>query len=71
MALTAGWVVGPVAGAALAAQVGLRWMLMATALCTLAQIVPLGLIRTPPALTQSGARPRRRRRRRRPAGAGT
>jgi MFS transporter, SET family, sugar efflux transporter len=48
MALTAGWVVGPVAGAALAAQVGLRPMLMATAICTLAQIVPLGLMRTPP-----------------------
>ncbi len=47
MALTAGWVIGPVAGAALAAQLGLRWMLMATAVCTLAQIVPLGLIRAP------------------------
>ena len=48
MALTAGWVVGPVVGAALAAQLGLRPMLMATAVCTLAQIVPLGLMRTPP-----------------------
>jgi SET family sugar efflux transporter-like MFS transporter len=48
MALTAGWVIGPVAGAALAAQMGLRAMLMATALCTLAQIVPLGFLRTPP-----------------------
>ena len=53
MALTAGWVVGPVAGAAVAAQLGLRWMLMATAICTLAQIVPLGLIRTPPAVTHA------------------
>lgn len=32
MALTVGWVVGPVAGAALAALLGLRWMLMATAI---------------------------------------
>lgn len=47
MALTAGWVIGPVAGAALAAQLGLRTMLMATALCTLAQIIPLGFLRTP------------------------
>jgi SET family sugar efflux transporter-like MFS transporter len=42
MALTAGWVVGPVAGAFLAAHVSLRVMLLATAVATLAQIVPLG-----------------------------
>lgn len=48
MALTAGWVVGPVAGALLAAQWGLRPMLFATAVCTLAQIIPLGLMRTAP-----------------------
>jgi MFS transporter, SET family, sugar efflux transporter len=48
MALTAGWVVGPVAGAFLAAQAGLRTMLFATALCTLAQILPLGTLRTTP-----------------------
>lgn len=41
MALTAGWVIGPVAGAFLAAQAGPRAMLFATAVCTLAQIVPL------------------------------
>ncbi|MBU2663528.1 MFS transporter [Actinoplanes bogorensis] len=46
MALTGGWVVGPVAGAFLATQTSLRVMLFATALCTLAQIVPLGLTRT-------------------------
>ncbi|WP_034593932.1 MFS transporter [Hamadaea tsunoensis] len=46
MALTAGWVVGPVAGAFLAAQTSLRTMLLATALCTLAQIIPLGTLRT-------------------------
>lgn len=45
MALTLGWVVGPVAGAFLAAQAGLRAMLVATAVCTLAQIVPLGTLR--------------------------
>jgi SET family sugar efflux transporter-like MFS transporter len=47
MALTAGWVVGPVAGAWCAAQFGLRTMLFGTAVCTLAQLVPLGVIRTP------------------------
>lgn len=47
MALTAGWVIGPVAGAFLAAQTSLRAVLLATAACTLAQIVPLGMLRTP------------------------
>jgi SET family sugar efflux transporter-like MFS transporter len=47
MALTAGWVVGPVAGAWCAAQFGLRTMLFATAVCTLVQLVPLGAMRTP------------------------
>lgn len=47
MALTGGWVVGPVCGAFLAAQSGLRVMLFATALLTLAQILPLGLQRAP------------------------
>jgi SET family sugar efflux transporter-like MFS transporter len=48
MALTAGWVVGPVAGSFLAAGTSLRTMLIATGLCTLAQIVPLGSLRTSP-----------------------
>jgi MFS transporter, SET family, sugar efflux transporter len=48
MALTAGWVVGPVGGAYLAAQAGLRTMLCATAVCTLAQILPLGTLRPAP-----------------------
>jgi SET family sugar efflux transporter-like MFS transporter len=48
MALTAGWVVGPVAGSFLAAQFSLRTMLIATGLCILAQVIPLGLLRTPP-----------------------
>ncbi|HEX4829860.1 MAG TPA: MFS transporter [Trebonia sp.] len=43
MALTAGWVVGPVLGSYLAAAAGYRVLLAATALCTLAQVVPLGL----------------------------
>ncbi|MFI1092359.1 MFS transporter [Streptomyces sp. NPDC020917] len=47
MALTAGWVVGPVAGSFLAAHTSLRTMLLATAVCTLAQIVPLWTLRTP------------------------
>ena len=47
MALTAGWVVGPVAGSFLAAHTSLRTMLLATAVCTLAQILPLGTLRTP------------------------
>jgi SET family sugar efflux transporter-like MFS transporter len=48
MALTAGWVIGPVAGSFLAAQTSLRSMLLATAIATLAQIVPLGTLKTPP-----------------------
>ena len=49
MALTAGWIVGPVAGALLTAAAGARVMFAATALCTLAQIIPLGFARTEPA----------------------
>lgn len=57
MALTAGWVVGPVAGSFLAAHTSLRTMLFATAVCTLAQVVPLWNRRTPPA-TAARERPR-------------
>ncbi len=46
MALTGGWVVGPVAGSLLAAQTSLRTMLAVTAVCSLVQIVPLGFRRT-------------------------
>ncbi|BCY11725.1 MFS transporter [Actinoplanes sp. L3-i22] len=46
MALTGGWVVGPVAGSVLAAHTSLRVMLLATAVATLAQIVPLGMLST-------------------------
>jgi SET family sugar efflux transporter-like MFS transporter len=49
MALTAGWVIGPVCGSILAADVSLRALLAATACCTLAQVIPLGLMRTAPA----------------------
>lgn len=49
LALTAGWIFGPVTGAWLAASAGLRAMLVATAVATLAQIVPLGTMRLPPA----------------------
>ena len=49
MALTAGWIVGPVAGALLTAAAGARVMFAATALCTLAQIIPIGFARTEPA----------------------
>ncbi|GAA3276357.1 MFS transporter [Dactylosporangium vinaceum] len=58
MALTGGWVIGPVAGSFLAAQTSLRTMLVATAICTLAQVVPLGTLRTgagaPPAGDAAG-----------------
>ncbi|MFJ8578374.1 MFS transporter [Micromonospora sp. NPDC093277] len=50
MALTAGWVVGPVAGSFLAAHTSLRFTLLMTAICTLAQVVPLGILRTPRAV---------------------
>ncbi|KQP01825.1 MFS transporter [Leifsonia sp. Leaf264] len=44
MALTAGWIVGPVVGSFLAAAFGPRTMLVATAVFTLAQILPLGFL---------------------------
>jgi MFS transporter, SET family, sugar efflux transporter len=45
MALTGGWIVGPVLGFYLASQFGARTMLIATAVFTLAQIIPLGFAR--------------------------
>lgn len=48
MALTAGWVLGPVLGASLAAIWGFRAMLVCTAIATLAQILPLGRVRSTP-----------------------
>jgi SET family sugar efflux transporter-like MFS transporter len=65
MALTAGWVVGPVTGSFLAAVAGSRAMLLATAVATLAQLVPLGTLRDPgsPAAPpgEPGTQPRRTR----------
>src|ERR1700722_9907447 len=49
MALTAGWVVGPVLGSILATAAGSRVMLAATGACALAQIFPMGFARTGPA----------------------
>ncbi|MEA3095179.1 MAG: transporter, family, sugar efflux transporter [Caballeronia sp.] len=44
MALTGGWIVGPVLGAWVAATYGLRPMLWMTAICMLLQIAPLGTL---------------------------
>lgn len=41
MALTAGWVVGPVVGTMLASAAGLRTMMLVVALCWLVQVLPL------------------------------
>lgn len=70
MAMTAGWVVGPVLGSFLAAAAGFRAMLVTTAACTLAQVIPFRL-RAPhrpassrdrePALAGAGHLPRHRR----------
>jgi SET family sugar efflux transporter-like MFS transporter len=46
MALTAGWVGGPVLGSYHAAATGFRAMLVTTGICTLAQILPLGTLRS-------------------------
>jgi MFS transporter, SET family, sugar efflux transporter len=57
MALTAGWVVGPVLGSILATAAGSRVMLAATGLCALAQIVPMGFARTRPARPRAHTAP--------------
>src|SRR6202012_1457299 len=44
MALTGGWIVGPVLGAWVAATYGLRPLLWMSAICILLQIVPLGTL---------------------------
>jgi MFS transporter, SET family, sugar efflux transporter len=48
MALTAGWVIGPMLGACLAAATSVRAMLWMTAACALAQIIPLGTLKHRP-----------------------
>jgi SET family sugar efflux transporter-like MFS transporter len=70
MALTAGWVVGPVLGSILATAAGSRVMLAATGSCALAQIVPMGFARTgsarPGARTASASQVQADRRAQRP-----
>jgi SET family sugar efflux transporter-like MFS transporter len=56
MAMTAGWIVGPVAGSLLATAAGPRAMLVATGVCTLAQILPMGLARARSAATDAQAK---------------
>ena len=55
MAFTAGWIIGPVVGSWFGAVYGLRPLLLATAVLTVGQVLPLGLQRVPryvsPALT--------------------
>ncbi|MFG1925183.1 MFS transporter [Cryptosporangium sp. NPDC048952] len=46
IALVAGWVVGPVLGSVLASWTSIRFLFFATGLCLLAQILPLGRLRT-------------------------
>lgn len=48
MALTAGWVIGPVLGSFLAASSGFRAMFVVVAIATLSQIIPLGRLRGTP-----------------------
>ncbi|MFZ4893021.1 MFS transporter [Plantibacter sp. Mn2098] len=58
MALTAGWVIGPVLGSFLAAASGFRAMFLVVAVATLAQIIPLGTLRgTPPRTVVDDAMP--------------
>ena len=47
MAFTAGWILGPVVGSWFGAVYGLRPLLLATAVLTVAQILPLGFQRVP------------------------
>ncbi|HEY3685780.1 MAG TPA: MFS transporter [Streptosporangiaceae bacterium] len=56
MALTAGWIVGPAVGTILAARFGLRTVMLATGVCFLAQVVPLGVRRGRAAAVPRGAR---------------
>jgi SET family sugar efflux transporter-like MFS transporter len=53
MALTGGWIVGPVLGFYLAAEFGARTMLVATAVFTLVQIIPVGFARSAPAVNRA------------------
>jgi SET family sugar efflux transporter-like MFS transporter len=57
MALTGGWIIGPVLGAFLAAAYGPRAMLITTAVFTLAQIAPLGFMRSGRAIPTTATTP--------------
>lgn len=48
MSVTAGWIIGPVIGTSIAAAWGTRAVLLVTAFSALAQIIPLGTIRSRP-----------------------
>ncbi|MCU1529143.1 MAG: transporter [Frondihabitans sp.] len=60
MALTAGWVIGPVLGSFLAAYAGYRAMFVVVAIATFAQIIPLGRLRgsPPPSAPEHSTTPR-------------
>nr|WP_294694634.1 MFS transporter [uncultured Friedmanniella sp.] len=62
MAFTGGWVLGPVLGSWFGGEFGLRALLVATSLCTLAQVLPLGAQRVhrylPPGSDASRPAPR-------------
>lgn len=57
MAMTAGWIIGPIFGTTIAAAASTRWVAGFTAICALLQILPLTMVRTTPQLplpTQTG-----------------
>jgi MFS transporter, SET family, sugar efflux transporter len=56
MALTAGWVIGPVIGAWMATATSLRVTLCMTAFCSLAQIIPMGTLKQQQVRRSGGAR---------------
>lgn len=53
MAATAGWIIGPVIGTSMAATTGTRSVLIFTAICALAQLIPLGTIQTAPPVSRT------------------
>lgn len=64
MTLTAGWIIGPVIGTTIAGLAGTRTVIVVTAFCALAQIIPLGTLKaaTPAEMvTRTGQSPLPRR----------
>src|SRR6201996_8011143 len=57
MALTAGWVIGPMIGGWVAAATTLRPMLWSSALCARAQIIPIGTLKGGQARPPTATRP--------------